>query len=138
MRATLQAPLTSGGSGSQAARTTIGSPDPAREIADAAGVHCRAWDRGGVAGRGAGAAAGGAGDTRGAANCVIVGRLVFLIFTFGGAAMNMKHAMIVGLTGCVLPFGIAVAAPGARLMPAEIQATFFNGKSFTAASASHT
>jgi hypothetical protein len=51
------------------------------EIADAAaGVHCRAWDRGGVAGRGAGAAGGGAGDTREASNRVIVGRLVFLIF----------------------------------------------------------
>jgi hypothetical protein len=50
--------------------------------------------------------------------------------------MSMNRAMIVGLTGCVLPFGVAVAAPGARLMPAEIQATFFNGKSFTAASPS--
>ena len=60
----------------------------------------------------------------------------FLYLSFGGAAMSMNRAMIVGLTGCVLPFGIAVAAPGARLMPAEIQATFFNGKSFTAASPS--
>jgi hypothetical protein len=29
--------------------------------------------------------------------------------------------------------GTAMAAPAARLMPAEIQAIFFNGKSFTAA-----
>ena len=49
--------------------------------------------------------------------------------------MSMNRAMIVGLTGCALPFGTAVAAP-ATLMPAEIQATFFNGKSFTAASPS--
>ena len=36
----------------------------------------------------------------------------------------------------VAPFGTAVAAPVARLMPAEIQAMFFNGKPFTAASPS--
>jgi hypothetical protein len=46
--------------------------------------------------------------------------------------MSINRAMIVGLTGCALPFGTAVAAPVARLMPAEIQAIFFNGKSFTA------
>jgi hypothetical protein len=48
----------------------------------------------------------------------------------------MKRAMIVGLTGCALAFDTAMAAPAARLMPAEIQAIFFNGKSFTAASPS--
>ena len=50
--------------------------------------------------------------------------------------MSMKRAMIVGLTGCALPFGTVTAVPAARLMPAEIQAMFFNGKSFTAASPS--
>ena len=48
----------------------------------------------------------------------------------------MNRAMIIGLTGFALPFGTAVAVPAARLMPAEIQAIFFNGKSFTAASPS--
>ena len=48
----------------------------------------------------------------------------------------MNGAMIVGLAACALPFGTAVAAPVASLMPAEIQAMFFNGKPFTAASPS--
>jgi hypothetical protein len=50
--------------------------------------------------------------------------------------MSMNSAMIVGLAACALPCGTAVAAPVARLMPAEIQAMFFNGKPFTAASPS--
>ena len=50
--------------------------------------------------------------------------------------MSVNRAMIVGLTACALPFGTAVAAPVARLMPAEIETMFFNGKSFTAASTS--
>src|ERR1700745_4024727 len=63
---------------------------------------------------------------------LIVSRLVSL----GGAAMSMNNAMIVGLAACALPFGTAVAAPVARLMPGEIQAMFFKGKPFTAASPS--
>jgi hypothetical protein len=35
--------------------------------------------------------------------------------------MSVNRAMIVGLTGCALPFVTAVAAPAARLMPAEMQ-----------------
>ena len=50
--------------------------------------------------------------------------------------MSMNRAMMVGLTGWALTFGSAVAAPVARLMPAEIETMFFNGKSFTAASTS--
>ena len=50
--------------------------------------------------------------------------------------MSVNRTMIVGLTACALPFGTAVAAPVARLMPAEIQAIFFNGKPFTAVSPS--
>jgi hypothetical protein len=60
----------------------------------------------------------------------------FHYFSFGGAAMSVNRAVIVGLTACALPFGTAVSAPVARLMPAEIQAMFFNGKPFTAASPS--
>jgi hypothetical protein len=60
----------------------------------------------------------------------------FHYLSFGGAAMSMNRAMIVGLTACALPCGTAVAAPVARLMPAEIQAMFFNSKPFTAASPS--
>ena len=50
--------------------------------------------------------------------------------------MSMNRATIAGLLGCALPFGTAVAAPAARLMPAEIQGMFFSGKPFTAASPS--
>src|SRR6516225_8899569 len=50
--------------------------------------------------------------------------------------MRMNRLMIIGLTACALLFVTAMAAPVAILMPAEIQAMFFNDKPFTAASPS--